>query len=221
MTQPYERQPKESNTSWLWFRIYRDLLHNRTHKKVIQYIQDYNNKLEEYQKTPQNKEHDTDTTRTFKYGFEKLPTPTHQNLRNLSSIHKWTKRVQAYDNHLDQQEREAREQAYIDEEREYLKLMHDTREALQQNIQQIQQDNKSRATSKSHALKSASKSLDTLYKDLRLAHGKSTENKDTNINADLNQDVRLDADVDFKHQLIDKEFHEQELNYLKQLINKD
>lgn len=217
MTQPWERQPKESNKSWLWFRIYRDLLHNRTHQQVIDYIQQYNTNIEKHQQNGSEQE----VTRNFQYGFEKLPEPSIKNLQNLSSIHKWRKRTDAYDNYIDQQEIKAREQAYIDEEKEYLKLMHDTREALQQNIQQITKDNQSRATSKSHALKSASQSLDTLYKDLRLAHGKSTENKDTNINADLNQEVRLDADVDFKHQLIDKKFHEQELDYLKQLINKD
>ena len=125
MTKPYERQARESDTSWLWFRIYRDLLHERTFKKVIEYIETYNKDLQQLQpnSTP------TDLNRTFPYGKKKLPVPKNQNLRNLSSIHKWRKRVNAYDNHLDEKQREQREQEYLKEEQEYLQAMKEIRKA--------------------------------------------------------------------------------------------
>ena len=222
MTEPYERQPKEGDKAWLWFRIYRDLLHNRSQQEVIDYTQDYNKRLQQYleqQKMGQSR----DVFGTFPYGLKKLPEPTPKNLRNLSSIHHWKKRAHAYDKYLDQQQREAREQEFIEEEKKYLQLMGDTLSATQQYITVLNEDvdPRIRTTSKLHAIRSASQSIDTLYKDLRLAYGKSTENKDTNINADVSQEVSVPGGVDINHQLTSKEFHKDELDYLRQLMKKE
>lgn len=219
MTKTYEKQTNESPKSWLWFRIYRDLLHQRTFKNVIKYIQQYNQDLQTHKqkKTKQDKNYQ------FIYGYEELPIPTISNLQNLSKIHKWKKRVTDYDNHLDQVQREQREQQYIEEEKKYLQLMQDSRKATQQYINALNEDvnPRIRTTSKLHALKSASQTVDTLYKDLRLAHGKSTENNSTNINADITGEVKQETRIDFNDQLTNKEFHKNELNFLKQLIQKE
>lgn len=222
MTKTYQKQPNESPKSWLWFRIYRDLLHERTFKNTIKYIQQYNQDLQTYQK--QNKTGTKqEVTRNFPYGYEKLPEPGIKNLQNLSSIHKWRKRVTDYDNHLDQVQREQREQQYIEEEKKYLQLMQDSRKATQQYIDALNEDVAPRikTTSKLHALKSASQTVDTLYKDLRLAHGKSTENNSTNINADITGELKQDTRISFNEQLTDKDFHKKELDFLKQLIQKE
>ena len=220
MTKPYERQPRESDKSWLWFRIYRDLLHERTYKKVIQYIETYNQNIEQLQKNMTS----TDLNRPFPYGKKKLPVPSISNLKNLSSIHKWRKRVNAYDNHLDEKQREQREQEFLQEEQEYLQAMKEIRQATFTHVEALQNndDPNIKTTSKLHALKSASQSIDTTYKDLRLAHGRSTENRSTDLNADVNADVNAEVNqevkIDFNLQLTDKKFHENERKYLEELL---
>ena len=220
MTKPYERQPNESDTSWLWFRIYRDLLHERSPKKVIEYIETYNKDIEQLQE----KRAEQGINRTFPYGRKKLRVPKVKNLRNLAGIHNWKQRVTAYDNHLDEKQREQREQEFLQEEQEYLKAMKEIRQATFTHVEALHNndDPNLRTTSKLHALKSAGQAIDTTYKDLRLAHGRSTENRSTDLNADVNADVNAEVtsnvQVDFNLQLTDKKFHEQERKYLEELL---
>ena len=217
MTKPYERQPRESDTSWLWFRIYRDLLHERSPKKVVQYIQQYNKDLT----TLKNNKEKKGKTRSFPYGMKELPQPELKNIQNLSSIHKWKQRVREYDNHLDQQQREQREQEFLEEELEYLRAMKQIRQATFKHVDILnnKDDPTVRTTSKLHALKSAGQTIDTTYKDLRLAHGRSTENRSTDLNAEVTQEVTEQVNVDFKVQLTDKKFHESEREYLRELLD--
>ena len=217
MTKPWERQPRESDTSWLWFRIYRDLLHERSPRKVIEYIQNYNKDLKHHK----NKKEKKGNKGKFRYGMKELPQPELKNIQNLSSIHNWRKRVTAYDNYLDEKQREQREQEFLEEELEYLRAMKEIRQATFTHVEALNNndDPNIRTTSKLHALKSASQSIDTTYKDLRLAHGRSTENRSTDLNAEVTQEVTEQVNVDFNAQLTDKKFHDVERKYLEDLLN--
>jgi hypothetical protein len=207
MTQPWERQPNEYHKSWLWFKIYRDLLHERSFRKVIQYIEEYNKNITKTHPNPTN------------INEKPYPQPNIDNLKNLSRIHKWRDRVTAYDNYLDQQQRQHREQEFIDEENEYLKAIQAVRNEIQNQVMQINNNEKITPTSKLHALKSASQALDTNYKDLRLAHGRSTENRSTDLNAEVQQDIKQEQkiNIDIEATLQDKKFHKDELKYLEEL----
>jgi hypothetical protein len=120
---------------------------------------------------------------------------------------------------LDQQQRQHREQEFIDEENEYLKAIQAVRNEIQNQVMQINNNEKITPTSKLHALKSASQALDTNYKDLRLAHGRSTENRSTDLNAEVQQDIKQEQkiNIDIEATLQDKNFHKDELKYLKEL----
>jgi hypothetical protein len=211
MTKPWEKQENEYPKSWLWFKIYRDLLHERTFKKVIQYIEEYNQNLKNMKPSKE--------TMKFPYGFNQLPKPELGNLYNLSSIHNWKQRVHAYDNYLDQQQRQHREQEFIEEENEYLQTIQSVRNEIKNQVIQINNNEKITPTSKLHALKSASQALDTSYKDLRLAHGRSTENRSTDLNAEVQQDIKQEQkiNIDIEATLQDKKFHKDELKYLEEL----
>ena len=153
--------------------------------------------------------------------MKELPQPELKNIQNLSSIHKWKQRVREYDNHLDQQQREQREQEFLEEELEYLRAMKEIRQATLKHVDILnnKDDPTVRTTSKLHALKSAGQTIDTTYKDLRLAHGRSTENRSTDLNAEVTQEVTEQVNVDFKVQLTDKKFHESEREYLRELLD--
>lgn len=193
------RHEGESGKAYLWFTIYRDMGYNRTLQNVV-------NKCKELHK------HD-----------KSIPTPTLDNVKNLSSIHDWVKRSIAFDNYTDEQARLHKEQHYKLEEQLYLDTMTKLRISLHSTIEELKLDEKARPTSKAHALKSISQALDTTFKDLRLASGKSTENTSNNVTAELeaNTTNELTADINIHKILTDDTFLKQELEFMNKLIQED
>jgi hypothetical protein len=207
-TKPWLRQPKETGRAYKWYTYYRDMGPERTLQKTLHAI------LNDI-----NKKQNTDTTPTEKRRI----LPNMSNLKNLSSIHKWVKRSIAYDNWCDEQRLLAKEAMYIEEEQKYIETMQDLREGISELILELQNDEKSRETSKAHAYKSVSQAMDTTLKDLRLITGKSTENSATNVTAEVDQTNTIDGkiDVDVHQTLTDNKFHDTELEFMKELIKKE
>lgn len=204
----WQRRKGESSKAYKWFTIYRDMGYNRSIPKVI-------TKCEQINKKTRRK---WEESRGEKGLSEKLiPLPTCKNLYHLSSIHGWVKRCIAFDNYMDERLRLQKEQHYYREEQLYLDVMQRIRERIGQILYDLEFDEKAHATSKAHAMKSLSQSLDTTFKDLRLASGKSTENNSSNVTAEVEASADVRADVNVKETLTDKTFMKKELEFMKEL----
>lgn len=188
----WERQKGESSKSFAWFKIYRNLGPLRTFQKVIDYI-----------------ENQPKQTKTLPNNQNKLPTPTVNKLKNLSYKWEWSKRCTAWDNYHDEQEQLQYNEAYKKTKDRLIDMGNDILDVTENILDELNDDERSQATSKAHAVKSLSDSFEKTTKTIRLLYGKSTEIKDgkTDLKADVEAKVEKDTRLETSQNIImDPEF---------------
>jgi methionine synthase II (cobalamin-independent) len=188
----WERQKGESSKSFAWFKIYRNLGPLRTFQKVIDYI-----------------ENQPKQTKTLPNNQNKLPTPTVNKLKNLSYKWEWSKRCTAWDNYHDEQEQLQYNEAYKKTKDRLIDMGNDILDVTENILDELNDDERSQATSKAHAVKSLSDSFEKTTKTIRLLYGKSTEIKDgkTEVNAEVEAKVEKDTRLETSQNIImDPEF---------------
>ena len=192
MTKEWERQKGESGKSFAWFKVYRNLGPLRTFQKVIDYI-----------------ENQPKQTKTLPNNQNKLPTPTVNKLKNLSYKWEWSKRCTAWDNYHDEQEQLQYNEAYKKTKDRLIDMGNDILDVTENILDELNDDERSQATSKAHAVKSLSDSFEKTTKTIRLLYGKSTEIKDgkTEVNAEVEAKVEKDTRLETSQNIImDPEF---------------
>lgn len=200
MTEAWERQKNESSKSYAWFQVYRDLGPNRTFEKTIEKIKF------EHSETKRNKIENI------------IPIPTLSALKNQSTRWQWRNRTRKWDNYQDKKLQLAYDEAYNQERDSLINIGSRLEKVILQNLLELESDKDCKPTSKSHAIQSASNAFDKVTKNVRLLYGKSTEIKDSNIEADVGAEV--DANVNNVNvDLTSDEFFEREINYMKELID--
>lgn len=183
----WERQKGESSKSFAWFKIYRNLGPLRTFQKVIDYI-----------------ENQPKQTKTLPNNQNKLPTPTVNKLKNLSYKWEWSKRCTAWDNYHDEQEQLQYNEAYKKTKDRLIDMGNDILDVTENILDELNDDERSQATSKAHAVKSLSDSFEKTTKTVRLLYGKSTEIKDgkTDLKADVEANVKTDVELETSQNII-------------------
>lgn len=204
MTKPWERQKGESSKSFAWFEVYLDLGANRKLPKVIEKIESMTKKDRESNDSAENI----------------IPIPTYDQLQNQSKRWHWTKRTRAYDNYLSNLRRQQKEEAYLQSEDRLIKIGEDLATAVEEVVEDLRYTSadESKATSVAHAVSSASKAYDNAVKNIRLLYGRSTENKETN--AEVNLGAEVDTNQRVEVDLTSDSFMENELEYMKKLMDK-
>lgn len=209
MTKPWERQKNESSKSFAWFEIYLHLGANRKLKKIIEKVESINKKALQGN---DRKSNDSDENI--------IPTPTLSQLETQSFRWHWSKRARAYDNYLSNLRRQRKEEAYLQSEDRLIKIGEDLATAVEEVVEDLRYTSadESKATSVAHALSSASKAYDNAVKNIRLLYGRSTENKETNAEVNLGAEVDTNqrVEVDFTSD----SFMENELEYMRKLMDK-
>lgn len=204
MTKPWERQKGESSKSFAWFEVYLDLGPNRKLKNVIEKIESMSN----------NEGKKMDSDENF------IPIPTYKQVENQSYRWHWSKRARAYDNYLSNLRRQQKEEAYLQSEDRLIKIGEDLATAVEEVVEDLRYTSadESKATSVAHAVSSASKAYDNAVKNIRLLYGRSTENKETN--AEVNLGAEVDTNQRVEVDLTSDSFMENELEYMKKLMDK-
>lgn len=183
----WERQKGESSKSFAWFKIYRNLGPLRTFQKVIDYI-----------------ENQPKQTKTLPNNQNKLPTPTVNKLKNLSYKWEWSKRCTAWDNYHDEQEQLQYNEAYKKTKDRLIDMGNDILDVTENILDELNDDERSQATSKAHAVKSLSDSFEKTTKTIRLLYNKSTEIKDgkTEVNAEVEAKVDNNVELETSQNII-------------------
>lgn len=204
MTEPWERQKGESSKSFAWFEVYLNLGASRKLPKVIEKIESL---------TGDDREN-TDSDENI------IPLPTYDQLQNQSKRWHWTKRARRYDNYLSGLRRQQKEEAYLQSEDRLIKIGEDLATAVEEVVEDLRHasTDESKATSVAHAVSSASKAYDNAVKNIRLLYGRSTENKETN--AEVNLGAEVDTNQRVEVDLTSDSFMENELEYMKKLVDK-
>ena len=204
MTKPWERQKGESSKSFAWFEIYLDLRANRKYRNIIEKIEAMNDNL--------IKSDDSDE--------DLMPVPTLTQLQSQAQRWHWSKRAREYDNYLSKLRRQQKEEAYRQSEDRLIKIGEDLATAVEEVVEDLRytSTDESKATSVAHAVSSASKAYDNAVKNIRLLYDRSTENKETN--ADVNLGAEVDTNQRVEVDLTSDSFMENELEYMKKLVDK-
>lgn len=190
MTKEWERQKGESSKSFAWFKVYRNLGPIRTFPKVIEYLEN-----------PKIVETGSKTVVTDK---DIIPTPTLRQLTNLSIKWHWVKRCTAWDNYQDQQQQLQYNEAYNQTKDQLIDMGNDIMKTTENILDELNDDEESRPTSKAHAVKSLADSFEKTTKTVRLLYGKSTEIKDgkTDLKADVEANVKTDVELETSQNII-------------------
>jgi len=199
MTKKWERQKGESSKSYSYFTIYRDLGPTRTIPKILQQIE----KVQESQEKSQDDE-------------IIIPIPTLVALQKASSRWHWTKRCTSYDYFNEELDRKSKEDAYNQKEERLISLGEDLLEALETNIKNLNWSGHA-PTTVGNTLKNVAMGYDYTVKNIRLLYGRSTENKESKVEGNLG--IENDSNIRFETNLLDKEFMESELDFMKELID--
>lgn len=195
MTEAWERQKGESSKSFAWFKVYRDLKGARTFLKVI----------EEIQKKIENGSFEEDI----------IELPTIVKLQNQSSRWHWKERCRRYDNYLDGLNRKQKEEAYLQLEEKMINTSEMLVDVVSDNLSELKYSN-SNDTSIAHAIASAGKALDSAVKNIRLLYGRSTENREEKVEANVDSEVRNNSEIKL---LSEDSFMKQELEFMKGLVD--
>ncbi|WP_413824157.1 hypothetical protein [Methanobrevibacter sp. UBA337] len=177
----WERQKGESSKSYAWFKEYRNLGAKRTFEKTIKKIQNDINC------------NDSENI---------IPTPTLGNLTNQSSRWHWKKRCRAWDNYQDQLESQANDEAYNETKEKLIGIGNKIMRATENSLEDLSYDDESRPTSKAHAVKSIADSFEKTTKTIRLLYGKSTEIKDSKVEADIGAEVDTKSHSEVSQEII-------------------
>lgn len=190
MTKEWERQKGESGKSFAWFKVYRNLGPLRSFPKVIDYIE--NEKLKE--KANENKVKNPIV----------IPVPKLSQLTNQSYKWQWVKRCTAWDNYQDQQQQLQYNEAYNQTKDQLIDMGNDIMKTTENILDELNDDEESRPTSKAHAVKSLADSFEKTTKTVRLLYGKSTEIKDgkTDLKADVEANVKNDVELKTSQNII-------------------
>lgn len=197
MTEPWERQKGESSKTFAWFKIYRDLQGARTLPKVINTIEQLIAK---------------DSSKA-----KEITLPSLTQLQNQSSRWNWKERCRNYDNYLDKLDREQKEDDYRELEARLINAGEEIVEAITRNIKDLKYDVDAKPTSKSHALASVGKAFDNTVKNVRLLYGRSTENREEKVDADINATANVHGVKEIK-ELRSDSFMEDELEFMRKLM---
>lgn len=203
MVEIWGRQKGESGKSFKWFTVYRDLGSGRSFSKVITKIEEMVNEMTDDEGEDDNVQ-------------EILPIPSMSQLENQSKRWHWVKRCRAWDNHLDQLRVKKREHDYLRLEDRMIDLGESILDKVEKNLDNVEFDFESKATSKSHAIKSAADAYDKAVKNIRLLYGMSTEN--TTGKSEVSMDIEADSKQEIKVDLLGEDFMKTELEFLSQLI---
>lgn len=195
MTEAWERQKGESSKSFAWFKVYRDLKGARTFPKVI----------EEIKEMIANESFEGDV----------IELPTLSKLHIQSSRWHWKERCRKYDNYLDGLNRKQKEEAYLQLEEKMINTSEMLVDVVSDNLSELKYSN-SNDTSIAHAIASAGKALDSAVKNIRLLYGRSTENREEKVEANVDSEVRNNSEIKL---LSDDSFMKQELEFMKGLVD--
>ena len=195
MTEAWERQKGESSKSFAWFKVYRDLQGARTFEKVI----------EEINKMIQNDS----------FEEEIIELPDIGKLKNQSRRWHWKERCRKYDNYLDGLNRKQKEEAYLQLEEKMINTSEMLVDVVSDNLSELKYSN-SNDTSIAHAIASAGKALDSAVKNIRLLYGRSTENREEKVEANVDSEVRNNSEIKL---LSEDSFMKQELEFMKELVD--
>lgn len=195
MTEAWERQKGESSKSFAWFKVYRDLQGARTFEKVIKEI---------------NKMSQNDS-----FEGEIIELPDMGRLKKQSSRWHWKERCRKYDNYLDGLNRKQKEEAYMQLEEKMINTSEMLVDVVSDNLSELKYSN-SNDTSIAHAIASAGKALDSAVKNIRLLYGRSTENREEKVEANVDSEVRNNSEIKL---LSDDSFMKQELEFMKGLVD--
>lgn len=208
MVELWERQKGESSKTFAWFKVYRDLQGARTLKKALNRIKQLS---EKNNKSSQNFSND----KKIKFDGE-MPVPNMNQLKKQSTNWNWKERCRAYDNYLDRLDREQKEEDYKQLEASMISAGEELVKTIAKNIKDLKYDD-AKTTTISHALASAGKAFDSSVKNLRLLYGRSTENREEKVDADVNATANVHGVKEIK-ELRSDSFMEDELEFMRKLM---
>lgn len=140
-------------------------------------------------------------------------------LHSYSSTWNWVERAEAYDEFIILKKRARKEKFYDELVESELPNLRKRLEYYNKNMNDIETDEISKPTSKAHAYDRNSKAHSTTLNEILLLVGKPTEIKESNLEADVKAQTELNQNKKVEVDITSDEFMENELEFMKKMID--
>ena len=139
-------------------------------------------------------------------------------LHAYSTTWNWIERAEAYDEHIILKKRLRKEQFYDELVESELPNLRKRLEFYNKNMMDIENDEKSKPTSKAHAYDRNSKAHSTTLNEIMLMIGKPTEIRESSLEADVRAETELNQNKKVEVDITSDDFMENELEFMRKMI---
>ena len=139
-------------------------------------------------------------------------------LQKYSSIWNWVERAEAYDEHIILKKRLRKEKFYDELVESELPNLRKRLEYYNKNMNDIETDDTTKPTSKAHAYDKNSRAHSTTLNEILLMIGKPTEIRETSLDAEIESENIIDLENKVEVDITSDEFMENELKFMKKMI---
>ena len=139
-------------------------------------------------------------------------------LHAYSTTWNWVERAEAYDEHIILKKRLRKEQFYDELVESELPNLRKRLEFYNKNMMDIENDDKSKPTSKAHAYDRNSKAHSTTLNEIMLMIGKPTEIRESSLEADVRAETELNQSKKVEVDITSDDFMENELEFMRKMI---
>ena len=139
-------------------------------------------------------------------------------LHAYSTTWNWIERAEAYDEHIILKKRLRKEQFYDELVESELPNLRKRLEFYNKNMMDIENDEKSKPTSKAHAYDRNSKAHSTTLNEIMLMIGKPTEIRESSLEADVRAETELNQSKKVEVDITSDDFMENELEFMRKMI---
>ena len=140
-------------------------------------------------------------------------------LHAYSTTWNWIERAEAYDEHIILKKRLRKEQFYDELVESELPNLRKRLEFYNKNMMDIENDEKSKPTSKAHAYDRNSKAHSTTLNEIMLMIGKPTEIRESSLEADVRAETELNQSKKVEVDITSDDFMENELEFMRKMID--
>ena len=140
-------------------------------------------------------------------------------LHAYSTTWNWIERAEAYDEHIILKKRLRKEQFYDELVESELPNLRKRLEFYNKNMMDIENDEKSKPTSKAHAYDRNSKAHSTTLNEIMLMIGKPTEIRESSLEAEVRAETELNQSKKVEVDITSDDFMENELEFMRKMID--